>query len=206
MLVELFFGGLLVWLPFAFSGSVLLLIIIRCLPKGCRYLPGLKKLSWLYFIWLLIGATLFFDLFLSILQYFVWQNSEFSRFVLPPYQSWGYFLRYILMKFWVADILVFLPALVFYAVLSLFKKYRNEIITKEDLSLTLLLCLLVGWPQTIIFIFLFLILTVLFTSINIILFKRKNINLLPPLLASALIVFIFGNFLISTLGISALVM
>jgi hypothetical protein len=204
MLVQFFFSEFLVWLPWAFSLVTICLVIIKCFFTHVQIFTGLKKLSFLYFVWLLIGATIFFDLSLSIIQYFIWKSSEFSQFLLPPYQSWRYFLSYIFMRFWIADILSLFPAVIFYTILNIFQKYRSDIISKDELSLTLLLCLLLGWPQSIIFVFIFLIFTIALAGVNLILFKKKNITLLPSLIISAIAVFMFGNFLISICGLSIL--
>lgn len=205
MLAKFFFSWFLNWLPVVFSGVVLLLMIINYFLADRKYLKFLKVLTTTKLIYILIGCTLFFDILLSVLQYFVWRESAFSRFFLPPFQSITYFLRYSLFHFFAANILALVLALVFYSFLRLIKKYRANIISREELSLLFLAVLLVSWPKAVLFIPIFLLLTVIFSVVNLLVFKREQVDLVLPIFLSLVIAFIFGSYLIEFLSLSYLI-
>lgn len=206
MLTKFFFSWFLTYLPLVISGIMVLVVVLNSLLPNRKYLLFLKKIKTTSLIYLLVGLTLFFNTFLSVLQYFVWRSSDFSRFFLPPFTKISYFLTYIFIHFWFASLLAGVVALVFYLLLKLIKKYRNEVISQEELSLILLSGLLVGWPKFIILVPLFFLLTLIFSIVNLLVFKKKTNSLLYPLIFSLIIVFLLGTYLIKYFSLSALLM
>jgi len=205
MLTKFIFVWVLNWLPLIFSGTIILILIINHLFSSRKYLRFLKKLENTKLIYILIGATLLFDTVLSILQYVTWHSSPLSRFFLPPYQPINYFLSYILFHFWLAGLLVLILALAFYLFFKLAKKYRDDLVSSEELPLILLAGLLVGWPNFIILVPLFFLLTLIFSVVNLLVFKKKKNTLLYPLIISLVIVFLIGSYLVEHIFLSALV-
>jgi hypothetical protein len=195
-----------VWLPWSFSLVILLLVVIKLWFKRYQIYRSLKleKLSFFRLIKLTVGVTIFFDLFLTVLQYLTWHYSAFSRFLLPPYQPLSYFWGYSFFNFWLADLLSLAITLLFFSVFKIIKKLKRDTGSGEELSLILLLSLVLGWPKMLIFIPLFLVLSFLYILINSVVFKKKNTSVAVPSLVSALIVFFFGFYLVNLLGLSVL--
>jgi hypothetical protein len=208
MLRDFFFSEVLVWLPWSFSLVILLLIITKLWLKKYKIyrLWRLENLSFLKLVKLTVGATVLFDLFLTLLQYLTWHNSAFSQFLLPPYQPWSYFIGYSFFNFWLANLLTLVAALLFFLVFKIIKKLKPEAGSGEELNLVLLLSLLLAWPRILIFIPLFLFLSLLYILVNLLVIKQKRSSLSIPLLAAALTVFLFGAYLINVLKMAALML
>jgi asparagine N-glycosylation enzyme membrane subunit Stt3 len=166
----------------------------------------LKKISNKRLLYCFLGVTFLYDIMLTVTQYLVWKAAPFTRFFLPPYQSWKYFMGYTFIHIWISHLLVFVVAFLFFALLKILKKYKDEVISASDLSLALLASLILGWPKIIIYIPLFLALALLDSVFNLIVYKRQRIALTLPLLLAALIVFFFGNYLLGFFKLSILVM
>ena len=205
MLTKFIFAWTLNWLPLAVSGLIILIVLLNNLLPNLKFLSWLRKASTEKLTYILVGLTVLFNILLSFIQYFTWHSSPFSRFFLPPFTPVTYFIRYIFLHFWLASILVFLCALAFYLVFKLIRRRNKEAISKAELHLILLAGLLVGWPNFIIFVPIFFSLTLIFTLINLLVFKNKKNNLLYPLLLSLVITFLAGHFLISWLSLSVLI-
>jgi hypothetical protein len=204
MLVKVFFSWFLGYAPLLFSGAILLIVLLNYFFKKRTWLKSLIKIETKKLIIILLGATIFYNLLLSVLQYFVWQGSAFTRFFLPPFQSLGYFLGYAGFHFWFAGALTFISALIFFLIFKLLRKYRTDIISQEELNLLLLSGLLVSWPKIIILVLLFLLITLFWSIVNLLVFKKKNNNLSLPLILSLVTTFILGNYLIIKLSLTVL--
>lgn len=215
-----FFNQFLVWLPWVFSSSILIAVGLKCFFGELKILYFLKKISIKNLIFWLIGGTILFDILLTLLQYFVWFNSGFSRFFLPPYTSIDYFIRYIFNHFWLADILTIFTAALLYLFLRLCRKYKEQVISLADINIIFLVCLLLAWPKLLIFIPLFFILALLDIAINLIIFKNRTlfkiisdkisfknqaVSLKRALILAAIFVFFFGNFLVNFFGLTVLI-
>lgn len=206
MLTKFFFSWFLIYLPLIISGIMVLVVLLNSLIPNRKYLLFLKKIKTINLVYILVGLSILFNSLLSILQYFVWHISPISRFLLPPFTPINYFLGYIFFHFWLAGLLVFVLSLAFYFLLKLIKKYRDDVVSSEELFLILLSGLLVGWPNFIIFVPLFFLLALIYSSVNLLVFKREKNSLLQPLIFSLIIVFFTGSYLIKLLYLSALVM
>lgn len=206
MLTKIFFSWFLIWLPLVISGIIVVVVVLNSLLPNRKYLLFLKKIKTTKLIYILIGLTIIFNTFLSVLQYIVWRGSDFSRFFLPPFTNISYFLTYVFFHFWLPSLLVATVALAVFLLLKLIKKYRNDAISQEELSLILLSGLLVGWPNFVVLVPLFFLLTLIFSIINLLVFKKKTNSLIYPLIFSLIIVFLFGTYLIKYLSLTALLM
>lgn len=196
ILEYLFFNQLLVWLPLIFSFLILIIIVIKCFFDNFRPFAALKWLTFKRLILILIGGNIFFNLVLSISQYYAWLNSSLGRFLLPPHTSFFYFFRYIFFHYWTADIICLLLGILIYLILRFFKKFKDKAISFEELSLVFLICLLSGWPKMLIFIPLFFLLTLVYSLISITIFKTNRIITKKVLALTAVIVFFLGFYLI----------
>jgi len=59
-----------------------------------------KNKIYLILFYLTIFFFILWSLFLSLAQYFVWKNNQFSKYLLPPYQKIDYYLSYAYFHFW----------------------------------------------------------------------------------------------------------
>jgi hypothetical protein len=59
-----------------------------------------KNKIYLILFYLTIFVFTFWSLFLSLAQYLVWKNHQFSKYLLPPYQKIDYYLSYAYFHFW----------------------------------------------------------------------------------------------------------
>jgi hypothetical protein len=205
MLSKIFFSWFLTWIPLVISGAIVLIVAINNLLPERKFLGFFKKAKTNKLIYILLGATIFYNILLSVLQYFVWYNSPFSRFFLPPYQPINYFFGYIFLHFWLAALLTLIFSLTFYLFFKLVKKYRQDVISHEELGALLLASLLVGWPNFVILVPLFFLLAVVFGVANLIIFKGKKNSLTWPITLSLIIVFLLGAYLVNLLSLSVLI-
>lgn len=204
MFTTVFFAWFLPWLPLVFAGLITLTVAINTLLPNRKFLLFLKKISVIKLTYILVGATILYNIFLSILQYFTWNGAAFTRFFLPPYQPINYFLKYIFFHFWFASILTLVCSVAFYLFFKLVSKYRQDIISHKELPLIFLSSLLVAWPNFVILVPTFFILALIFSLINLLVFKKNNSSLTGPLISSLLIVFFAGWYLIKILSLSVL--
>ena len=205
MLTKFIFTWALNWLPLTVSGLIILIVLLNNLLPNLKFLSWLKKLSTEKLTYILVSLTVLFNVLLSFLQYLTWHGSPFSHFFLPPFTPVTYFIRYIFLHFWLASILVFLCALAFYLIFKLIRRRNREAISKTELHLILLAGLLVGWPNFIIFVPCFFLLALIFSVLNLLVFKNKKNSLLYPLLLSLTTTFLLGHFLISWLSLSVFI-
>lgn len=139
------------------------------------------------------------------LQYFTWQNNEFSKLFLPPYQSISYFIKYSFTHFWLGMILGVALAFLFYFILKTTRKTNHlEAPLPSDSKVGLLGALIVSWPNFIVFVAVALISAVLFSAYRGIIYKKTDISLFWPFIVAAIITLIFGNYLISFFHLAVL--
>lgn len=194
MFSDLFFKQVLTTLPVFFLILFILLAWLKIIfPKFSR--PSFKRLAW----YIIIG-TIIFNILLSWLQYQVWRDGGFTAFLLPPHQPWDYFIRYAAFNFWLADVLALVVAGIFYGVFFVFAYFKKGAIADRDLGLILFLTLLVGWPKSLIFIPLFLGLTIIFSLAGKLFFKVNRIYLAWPLLLASVGASLFGLKLMALLN------
>lgn len=205
MLTNFFFSYFLSGAPLVFSTIILVIIIFNFFSNHLKNFLFIKKISAGRLILVLLVTTILFNLALSVLQYLIWHSHPFTLLFLPPHQPWSYFLRYAFFHFWLADILALIVASIFYCFLSLLRKYKEGIISRDNLNLLTLSCLLLGWPKVIIFIPLFFIFSVIDSIINITIFKNKTINISSSILIALLTVFLFANYLLSFFNLAVLI-
>lgn len=87
-------------------------------------------------------------------QYEVWQTSPVTKYVLPPYQSIGYFLSYVGVRFLSPWILAFLAALLVSRLAKkLNKRFEERFFEKEEIELMTLGIFLVGYPGFLFYLF-----------------------------------------------------
>ena len=146
---------------------------------------------------------LFFALFLVtlagvkiLLQYEIYKNDSFSRLMLPPYQSWYWFI-YSMWRVNAAPLLFSLLAGAFMYAAAIFTdaRFKRELFVEQDPYIFILAALAVGWPNFVLFLALAAILTVAQSAVVSAVKKdfTHRVVITNVLLASAVLVLLFGN-------------
>jgi len=160
-----------------------------------------RALSSHWLIAIAIGLHLFYGLFVSWGQYYVWATSgDFTRIFinspLPaevPFWSWarpifsnhlGYFLHYVLGRFWLNIFVLFLFSISLYFLFKIWRFYRGGFLA-EGPELLLILMLISGWPGVLVSVSLGFILSII--SLGFFYFKGKRVVNIEP-------IFIFATF------------
>lgn len=162
----------------------------------------------------------------SVTQYYVWsQGDELSKSLINSPLSdsvplsnfirnhfgtvlnskWGYFLFYSWGRFWINVLLLFIVALCFYAILTTLKKYNERFFKEGETYLGLLLCLIVGWPNLVLFVPITFVFVVLVSIFRLLYYKEPYTTLGMPMLLASLVIMLFGGYLIKALGLTVLI-
>ena len=145
----------------------------------------------------------------TIAQYYLWSgdaltqpflnaglNSEIPVFLnkLTLFQSsGGYFLFYILMRFWLSVFVSIAVALLFGALLGILKKRRERFFDVGEIKLGMLAAFLVGWPNFTIFLPIVFGSIVIISVIRLIVFKIKYTTLGFPFILACGATFILSG-------------
>ena len=174
-------------------------------------------------IYIAAGFKLLYASFLSIAQYFVWENNEITRILLRlPVQEksmmsfgflskifgkdGGYYYFYAFARYWLVIIVSFAVAYLFYLLLKSLKKHRERFFVGGEVELGFALAFLVGWPDFVLFLPFVFILIIPTSVFRMIFFKQKLTTLGWPFIASATLAVILGYSLLNifNLGIISL--
>ncbi len=146
-----------------------------------KIFTGLKNISFLKLILIALGLNIFYGLFVSWGQYYVWSTaSEVTKFLLtsplpveitfPSYLEWtrplfnnnlGYFLFYIWGRVWLNIFILFTFSGLMYFVFRTWKFYRGGFLEKGP-ELMLVLMLISGWMGVLVSLSLGFIFAILF--------------------------------------------
>lgn len=202
--MKFFTGSFLTTLPAIFFAVVLIVSLLFSFSRG----KLLLNYSLLEKLRMLIVAVIFFrisyPLMLSVVQYSIWSNQEFTKLLLPPHQSISYFLVYIIGRFWIDQAIAIAISLSFYVVLMLLKKYQPRFLSKEEILLGFLMALLVGWPNIVIFVPVVFLSAIMMSIINIAVLRVNYTGLYFPFLFAGLITFVFGSTILALSGLTVL--
>ncbi len=114
---------------------------------------GKNKKIFRYLFYFSIAAIFLFAFFISISQYVVWENHPVSKFLLPPYQGIGYFLRYSIFWYFTAHIISLLFSVAFIKLAKRYnKKFEEKFFYPEEYYLGALAIFLSGFPGIFIYI------------------------------------------------------
>lgn len=203
-MLNFFLGPFLTWLPITFFIIVFLLSVFFYFTKN-RILASYSLFRKLFILVIVaIVFRLVYALTISIAQYYIWHSQEFTRFLLPPYQSIKYFLFYSWGRFWMEHIIAFGATLVFYLFLKILQRYKERFLDKDEIMFGILIILLVGWPNAVVFMPLVFIAAVLVALLSILIFKGKNIGLCPAFIIAGIVTLIFGNTIVDIFGLTVL--
>jgi len=157
-----------------------------------------------------IGFYIFYPLLLSLLQYVTWAadpNLGTSFLTLPldpatPCPEWlrplfveehGYFLFYVLGRFWLRAVLGLSTAFLFYFFLQAVMRAKPHALLPVESLIALMLALAAGWPLVLIFILLTFVFIVLHSVVNLLL-KNPRTRIIFALFLAFIVVILFGDF------------
>ncbi|MDO8572279.1 MAG: hypothetical protein Q7S11_00745 [bacterium] len=169
-------------------------------------------------LWILSFLTIVFMIGYSLLltfgQHAVWQNgTELTKFLVTapvstavpfpsaieftrPFfnHSGGYFMFYVLGRFWLRVGILLLVSFAFYAFLRLLRNYRGHFFAEGEMELGLLCALLSGWPGVLVFIPGALFYTVIMSMYRLKVLKESRTTLGISFLLSVMTIFVLSIF------------
>jgi len=210
-------------LPFLFSSLTLVIgfylyyfsinknEVLSFEEKEKKYCQLFKTLIVINFVFKILYAKT-----LSIVQYFIWNSSKYTQVFIKegightvqnpinnfPWlfqKTGGYFLYYILSRFWISIFITLAFALIFYLILFFLHKINSRLLTKSDILLGFLGSLTSGWPGFVAYFFIFMLSFLLIGLKDKILIKEKYTTITYSLWISALIVAIFGYWILNNI-------
>jgi len=132
-----------------------------------------KNKIYLFLFYSTILIFIFWSLFLSLAQYLVWKNHQFSKYLLPPYQKINYYLSYAYFHFW-RDFIFRLIGILIIILLMNFLNFifHRDIFYDDEKILVPYLSLFFRFPYNTLFLLigffvLFLLITIKTLTINI---------------------------------------
>lgn len=148
-----------------------------------------------------VAFHLFYAAFLTLGQYYVWSQSEFTKLLLD---SPGYFFFYSWGRFWINALLAIVLPFIFYLFLRLLKKYQERFFEQGETELGLLSALIVGWPNFVIFVPLVFVLVIIVSIFRRLFLKEFYTTLGIPFLIAALVLLLLGDVLITLFHLGVL--
>jgi hypothetical protein len=208
---NLFFGQFLTWLPKIFLFIVFLIIVYLYIFRN-KFISGKKSFFYKLSFLTPIGFGVFYAALLSFVQYFVWNSNKFTKILLNSAdEKWnlfnykfGYFLHYILLHFWLNVLISVCAGFLFYLFLIFLKKYRERFFEDGEVELGFALALIVGWPNFVVFIPLIFVFVIFISIFKALFLKQMYTTLGWPMIFAALVVLIWGDFLINVLKLGVL--
>lgn len=169
-----------------------------------------KKKNFFFLVWIMICFHLVLAAVKSLLQYLVWNSGGITQSLLslplkklnlgwfenlPIFTNYshGYFTYYIWNHFWKEALLSIIFSVAAYGIFILLRKYKSSLISVHESDLGFLFCLLVGWPQIILFLPLVLLLSVIYSTFNWFYKREAFCSLFLPFTVSAAVMLIFST-------------
>lgn len=163
-------------------GFVALLVFALDL-HGSLSMRALKIITFLFIAYLASSAIL-----RSIVQWESWASTTVTKNFLPPAQPF-YFYMYSFGRFFISPIFAVFSAFCFGGIMYMFEFHsKTKWISREDVWLSILAGLLVGWPNIILLV-VFSFVLMLVSSVG---FRARQIAFAPFLYASMVLLIIFG--------------
>jgi hypothetical protein len=176
------------------------------LGASAVYFFGAPSVWRRYFLWLIYGVAGFrvlYAAFITAGQYYIWSQDEFTRLFLSSSNGGlaGYFLPYTGFRFWLGSVVFTFVLAGSFALLLRYLRQRKESYFEEgEVELGVLMMLLVGWPEGILFLSL-LAFTVVFVSVfRLFVWRNPYTTLGTPFVIAAALTLLRGERLIELLG------
>jgi hypothetical protein len=111
-----------------------------------------KNKIYLILFYLTIFFFILWSLFLSLAQYFIWKNHQFSKYLLPPYQKIDYYLSYAYFHFWRDFIFRLIGVLIIVLLMNFLNfVFRRDIFYDDEKILVPYLSLFFRFPYNALF-------------------------------------------------------
>ncbi len=176
-----------------------------------------KDISFKKLIVITFGLNIFYGLFVSWGQYYVWANSssdflralvnlplpketpmQYFEWIRPLFENHlGYFLYYSFGRFWLYILISFLISGALYYLFKLWESHYGNF-TENGPELLLVLMLISGWPSILILIPLGFIFSILLSAVSYAMGK-KVIKIEPAFIIATFITLIFGRIILGFL-------
>jgi len=175
--------------------SVGFLIISFLQKRGSKELFRASFLIYLLGILTLFGISIF----KVIYQYLLWKNQPVSKFLLPPYRSFDYFLSYSFFHFLKIPLYNFFSSVFLLALLKIFNKIFNKrLFFEEEIYFAGFAMLVVEFPINLFLLAVVIILGILISLIKKFLKKESRYTSLYYLwLPLTIFSIIFKNLIIN---------
>lgn len=215
----------LTYLPIVFFWTIFLAVVYRYF-YNFRQSPINWTLDYKKLITGLLGFRIFYALLLTINQYYIWSQNQFTQLLLNSplgqaipnsgifnkicqlsivnCQKSGYFIFYSYGRFWLNVFIAIGVAFVFYLFLKFLKKYQERFFEEGETELGFLAALIVGWPNFVVFLPLVFVSVVLISLFRRLVLKEVYTTLGWPFILAVLIMLVFGDQLIKILNLGVL--
>jgi hypothetical protein len=111
-----------------------------------------KNKIYLILFYLTIFFFILWSLFLSLAQYLIWKNNQFSKYLLPPYQKIDYYLSYAYFHFWRDFIYRLIGVLIIMLLMNFLNfVFRRDIFYDDEKILVPYLSLFFRFPYNALF-------------------------------------------------------
>lgn len=155
------------------STVVVILLALRW-KKDALEETFLKKLLW--FCVLFFGA---YALVLIAVRYYVLSIDSLGQMLLPPHQSWAWFAQTALQKYLAPFLFALVSgALLYKATHPVNRYFGGELFVKADAYILFIAAMLTGWPGFVLYLFLTVALTALYSLVSSILEKSLAVRIL----------------------------
>lgn len=186
----------------------MILVVSYLYKKYSTNEESLKKIS-KKTIWIVAGFKVFYAAFLTVAQYFVWNNNGITRTLLKlPVEEKammsfgflsnifardnGYYYFYVFARYWLVILVSFAVAYLFYLLLKGLKKHKERFFIGGEPEIGFALAFLIGWPDFVIFLpgIFFLIIPV--SIFRMVILREKLTTMGWPFVLSALLAVVLG--------------
>lgn len=111
----------------------------------------------------------------SVIQYSLWSHHPVSRFLLPPYEGWGYFFMYAGMRFFAPFLISFAAALCAAGTMWwINRRYHERFFYHEEYWYAALSFFLVGYPGWLVYLILLLGVYVVIHACQLLFFHGRD--------------------------------
>lgn len=131
--------------------------------RGALTVPTLKKIVFLFALFLagMLASKI-------IAGYLLLRADPMGKLLIPPSQSWDWFMRLMFSQYAFPFIISLLAgAIMYYAAILTNRSFAGELFAEEDKYIFLFAALIIGWPNFIVYLLAAVILTVFLSGIAV---------------------------------------
>lgn len=172
-------------------------------------------------IYAVFGFKIIYAIFLTVAQYFVWENNTMTKALLKlPVEGKalmsfsflskffstdsGYYYFYVFARYWLVIIISFAVAYLFYLLLKGLKKYKERFFIGGEPEIGFALAFLVGWPDFVLFLPAIFFLIIPISIFRMVIFKEKLTTLGWPFIISAILAVVLGYSLLDLFRLASI--